>query len=139
MRAPAKPTMPAKPGKPRKPAPPRKPRPRAKEPIDREAAQADIERELTDIERGFRERNAKEMARNSDATDNKYYFCVVLEDGAQADALLDALGVLGKGDLYVDGRIVAKALGVELPKAEKGKSSWRTDKDLSAIAGFEEE
>lgn len=53
-------------------------------------------------------------------TDRSYYFSVVFDAGNQARAFLDALRVEGKlmqsGDLYIDGRALADALGIQLPE-----------------------
>lgn len=53
-------------------------------------------------------------------TDKSYYFTVVFDAGNQARAFIDALKLQGKlmqsGDLYLDGRALADALGIALPE-----------------------
>ena len=55
-------------------------------------------------------------------TDRSFYFCVVFDSGGQAKAFLDALRLQGKlmqdGDLFIDGRNLADALGIKIPDPE---------------------
>lgn len=137
MKNPVKPRGPKKPKKPRAPSAPRSPS--SRKPLEsRDAAQQSIDDELTDTQRAFRERNAKEQTRNQTATDPGYYFCVVAESREQADAILEKLGVMGEEDLFVDARIVARKLGVDLPPAKKGSNNWTINSDYAGLAGFEE-
>lgn len=73
--------------------------------------------ELGQLETGFRQRLKTDMARKASATDSSYYFVVAFESGAQATAILKALGLQPDG-LFVDGREMADRLGVQLPAAD---------------------
>ena len=90
--------------------------------------------ELTAVQKGFRERAAQEADRFQDATDSGYYFCGVFANRAQLDAFLDYIGMKGKGDLFIDGREMCAALGIQLPPAEiRPASRAKIDKDFANL------
>lgn len=79
--------------------------------------EADTNRELGQIEQGFRERMKVEAERFKAATDTNYYFCAVFETAGQCDAFLAATGLdKGLSDLFIDGRQLAALMDIELPK-----------------------
>lgn len=91
--------------------------------------------ELNAVQKGFRERAAQEAARFEDATDTGYYSCLVFENRAQLDAFLAGIGMLNKGDLYIDGREVAAKMGIVLPVAERRAGSQpKIDSKLASLA-----
>lgn len=91
--------------------------------------------ELSAIQKGFRERAQQEAQRFEDATDTGYYSCVVFSNRAQLDAFLSALGMLNKGDLYLDGRELAARMGIELPPDRpSGYTPPKVDPKLSALS-----
>jgi hypothetical protein len=122
----AKPERPARPERPAKAARPRAPLEAfqvAPDPLDESLypgdAEGDAKEELSQLEQGFRDRIAAEAGRKQSATESSYYAVIACETGEQMDALLRGLGVEpGKGDLFVDGRVIADRLGIKLPKAE---------------------
>lgn len=87
--------------------------------------------ELTELQIGFRERMAAEQARFLAVTDASYYFTVCFESGAQATKFLKYFGV--GDDLFVDGRILADKLGIDLPKAELKATTNRISPKLAAL------
>ncbi len=111
---------------------------RAKDPLkgvpDTGDVEADSKAEISALEQAFRDRAKEEAARFQGATDTGYYFCIVLEDRAQCDALLAGLGVLGRSDLFVDGRDIAAKLGIELPAATRKPSLGKIDRVFAAMA-----
>lgn len=91
--------------------------------------------ELDAVAKGFRERAAQEAQRFQDATDTGYYTCVVFENRAQLDAFLTAVGMLQKGDLYLDGRQLAARMGIELPPGQgRAESAAKIDPKLASLA-----
>ena len=93
--------------------------------------------ELDAVQQGFRDRASAESDRFQDATDTGYYFCIVMENRDQVDALLDHLRGMGANipeDLYLDGREIARALGCELPrKGQGGGSPGKVDKTFAGM------
>ena len=91
--------------------------------------------ELDAVQAGFRERAAQEAERFKDATDSGYYSCLVFENREQLDAFLTGIGMLNRGDLYLDGREVARALGIDLPKVDRaGGTPGKVDPRLLRLA-----
>ena len=94
-----------------------------------------VQAELTDIQRGFRERMAAEEKRFRMATDGSYYTTICFESGEQCDAFLAYFGIgRGAGSLFVDGRPMADKLGIELPPADLRPTENRVPKKLAALA-----
>ena len=109
------------------------------DPINEDAVTGNVEQdaaqELTDVQAGFRERMKQEQERFLTATDSSYYFSVVFESGEQASAFLQAVGLDGDGDLFIDGRELADVFGVELPEANVNfKRQFGPDKKLAKLA-----
>lgn len=78
-------------------------------------AEADSMADLDAVQAGFRKRAADDASRKALATDTEYWACLCFQTRAQKDAFLAALDLLSIGDKYLDGREVAKKLGVEIP------------------------
>lgn len=98
--------------------------------------EGDCASELDQVHLGFRARQKAEAERFKNATDTGYYFTVIFETGTQAAAILKAMGCTSQsgGDLFVDGRVLAEKLGVELPKSEMDyKPLPGPDKKLTAL------
>lgn len=90
---------------------------------DADTAEEGAKQELDATQEGFRDRAKQEAQRFEDATDTGYYFCVVFENRAQVDALLDHLRGMGAklpDDLFVDGREISATLGAEIPRPGQG-------------------
>lgn len=81
-------------------------------------AVADTEEELTALQAGFRQRAKDEGKRFMEATDTEYWFCVCFQTREQKEAFLAAMNWIRFGDKYLNGELVAKELGVTLPKAD---------------------
>lgn len=94
-----------------------------------------VQIELTEIQRGFRERMAAEAERYKTATDGSYYAVVCFETGAQCDAFFNYFGIgRGEGSLFVDGRPMADKLGIQLPAADLRPTVNRINPKLAAMA-----
>lgn len=90
--------------------------------------------ELSALQQGFRDRASQEAARFADATDTGYYSCIVFENRAQNDAFLTAIGMLGDSDLFLDGRAVAKKLGIDIPAGSgRAGSSGKVDPKFAKL------
>ena len=113
---------------------------KAPDPLDGVNPEGNLEEstveELGAIEKGFRERAAAEKERFLAATETSFYTCLVFDSGAQCDAFLKATGLdKGSSDLFVDGRVLAKMMGIELPPAIVDfKRDFKVDKKLAALA-----
>lgn len=85
--------------------------------------ETDAKAELTALQAAFRERAKNEASRFEDATDTGYYTCLVMENRDQLDAIIAHFRDLGANideDMFLDGREIARVLGVELPKQGVG-------------------
>jgi hypothetical protein len=89
--------------------------------------------ELTQVQKGFRERLKAEMERSDKMTAAFYYTVLVFETQEQCDTFIRESGCAGRGsDLFIDGRVLADALKIRLPDAGKmvynvgptKRSSW---------------
>lgn len=98
--------------------------------------QADTEEQLGAVEQGFRERAAAEKARFEAATETSFYCCLVFDSGEQCDAFLKATGLdQGNSDLFCDGRVLAKIMGIPLPPPViKFDRDFKVDKKLQSLA-----
>lgn len=96
-------------------------------------AEADSKAELTALQQGFRDRNAAERERFERATDSEHWFAVTFESREQKEAFLTAVGCLAHGDKYLDGRVLAKALKVEIPAEVRKVNTGKTDHRLAKL------
>ncbi|MBA8886147.1 hypothetical protein FHW12_000338 [Dokdonella fugitiva] len=80
--------------------------------------EADAKADLDALVGGFRERAKAESRRFELATDSEYWCCLCFQTREQKEAFLGALNLLLHGDKYIDGRVVAKQLGISLPAAD---------------------
>jgi len=65
-------------------------------------------------EAAFRERIKREEKRRRDTTDSEYWCCLVFQSRAQKNDFLNSTGWIRDGNKYIDGRFVAKKLGIRL-------------------------
>jgi hypothetical protein len=86
---------------------------KAAKPATRRDVEADSKAELSDLQRGIRERAAAENQRRQKATDSEYWVCLCFQNREQAEAFGRAAGI--GAAKYADGRKVAKRYGIELP------------------------
>lgn len=81
--------------------------------------EAKTEEELTDVQKalraGFIARSKAEKFRRDETTRTDFFFCVVFEHGDQAKAFMKHWGYPDPDAQFVDGTILAKAMGIELP------------------------
>lgn len=78
--------------------------------------EVDSARELEAFkDHGIDQRRKDEDKRFRQATDSEYWFAVCFEDRAQKEAFLAALPNARQiGDKYIDGKALAKAMGIDL-------------------------
>jgi hypothetical protein len=110
--------------------------PKAPDPIDESAypgtVEGDAKAEADQIQAGFRERMAAEADRFQTATEGDYYSVVMFASGEQCRAFCAALGQ--DGGLFIDGRVLADRLGIELPPAKiMSNPSPRIDPKLAKL------
>jgi len=86
----------------------------APEPAGTFADQAAVQ--LSALEQGIKDRKRAERDRFRAATDSEYWFAVCFTSRAQKEAFLKAAGLWEYGDKYLDGRLLADRLGVEVPQ-----------------------
>lgn len=74
--------------------------------------------EISATLQAFKDRAKKEQERFEIATDSEYWFAVCFQTRAQKEAFLRGVKLLQAGDKYIDGRLLAKRMGIELPEAD---------------------
>jgi hypothetical protein len=90
-------------------------------------ASVDSKAELTAIGQAFRERALADKKRQELATDSEYWFCVCFLTREQKEEFLEKAG-LPVNSKYLDGRIVAKALGIALESPDPEFSKAKIDR-----------
>lgn len=75
----------------------------------------------------------KERQRRKDATDSEFWFAVCFETREQKEEFLRAVGLWEHGDKYLNGRVVAKKLGVELSSRRPTWQAPKVSKRLKAL------
>ena len=90
----------------------------------------DSSADLDAVQQGFRNRAKQESDRFALATDSEYWAAICFQTREQKEAFLSALKLLEFGDKYLDGRLVAERLGVNLPESQVPyKPEPKLDKD----------
>ena len=74
----------------------------------------DAAAEFTALEEGYRDRATAERARFKRATDSEFWVAVCFTTREEKERFLERSGLIDHGDKYLDGRIVADTLGVDL-------------------------
>lgn len=76
----------------------------------------DMAEELSELQKGFKERAKKERDRFANATDPGYWFSVYFSTRQEKEAFLKAMHLVKSmyGDMYIDGRKWAKQAGIDL-------------------------
>lgn len=77
----------------------------------------DLGEQLSDLQKGFKDRAKKERGRYRRAVDSAFWFAVYFQTREQKDAFLQAKNLRKKvyGDMYIDGQKWARQDGIELP------------------------
>lgn len=76
----------------------------------------DAGNELSELQKGFKQRADAEKDRFIKATDSEYWFAVCFESRQEKEAFLKAarIGKKMMGDKYIDGQKLAKVLGIDM-------------------------
>ncbi|OFW58430.1 MAG: hypothetical protein A2Y75_01595 [Candidatus Solincola sediminis] len=72
------------------------------------------EKVIGDMPNAFAERAKEEQRRFTQATDSEYWCCICFTTREEKEEFLKKTGLFEHGDKYLDGRVVAGVLGVEL-------------------------
>ena len=92
--------------------------------------EVDSRADLDAVQKGFRDRIKNENNRFELSTDSEYWFAACFQTREQKEAFLKALDLLVYGDKYIDGRLLAEKLGIELPAADVPyRAEGKIDKD----------
>jgi hypothetical protein len=75
---------------------------------------ARAEQEMSALEAGIKKRKKAERDRFQAATDSEYWFAVCFQSRAEKETFLRAAGLWEHGDKYLDGRVVADTLGIDV-------------------------
>lgn len=75
----------------------------------------DSKAEFSAIRSSFAERAREENKRRELATDSEYWICLCFQTREQKEAFLAGLKLSTDADKYIDGRLLAVKLGIDLP------------------------
>ena len=89
--------------------------------------QKSVEQKVAEVKTGFMARANGEAKRTELVTDSEFWCCLCFETREQKNAFLVATGFGEADDKYVDGRVVARKMGID-PGA---KVQWPKTKGLS--------
>lgn len=92
-------------------------------------AAADSQAEISEVLQLFKDKSKTENARQLQATDSEFWIAVCFQNRKQKEEFLKALDLLPDGDKYLDGRKVAKAIGLKLEATEKEKPARSSKAD----------
>lgn len=93
-----------------------------------------VQHEVSETLKAFKARAEKEQARFELATDSEYWVALCFQTRAQKEAFLEGVQLLAAGDKYIDGRLLAKRMGIVLPAADVPYNvSARPDAKLAAM------
>lgn len=95
--------------------------------------------ELSDLLKGFKDRAKQEADRFVLATDSEFWFSVGFQSREQKEAFLMALDWLKYGDKYLNGCLMAKLEGIELPEVRLSDVTDKRDKKLAPLVMSEDE
>lgn len=93
-------------------------------------AEEESKGEMSEVLKAFRARAKNESARFEQATDSEYWVALCFQTRDQKEEFLRKINVAALGDKYLDGLIVAEALGIAIesptpPKRSPSRSaSW---------------
>lgn len=94
--------------------------------------EVDSRADLDAVQKGFRERMKNESNRFELATDSEYWFAACFQTREQKEAFLKAIDLIAHGDKYIDGRLLAEKLGIEVPDANVPyRAEGKIDKDYA--------
>lgn len=88
---------------------------------------------LTEQQQQAKDARKAELARIRTITDSEYWIALCWESREQKDAFLKAVGLFDYGDKYLDGRLFAEAMGIEMPKPKKSKMRTKGAKALDGL------
>lgn len=79
--------------------------------------EVDSKADLDEVQASFRERVKMENQRFKNTTDSEYWFAVCFETREQKEKFLKVMDLFVHGDKYLDGKLLAEKLGIDLPDA----------------------
>lgn len=91
-------------------------------------------KETSAVLEAFKARAKAEQARFALATDSEYWVGLCFQTREQKEAFLVAAKLIQHGDKYIDGQVLARRMGIELPAAEVPYNvSARVDAKYAAL------
>lgn len=109
------------------------PSPTEGEDYSKESLLDECEKEQSEVLDGFKARQDAEQDRLVNTIDSEYWFAVCFLNREQKDRFLEALGLDGLGDKYLDGLEVAKRMKVPLPVAPMASRKKPIDRKLAGL------
>lgn len=93
-----------------------------------------VKLETSAVLEAFKARAKREKERFALATDSEYWVGLCFQTRAQKEAFLAGAKLLQAGDKYIDGRLLAKRMGIALPDADVPYNvSAKPDAKLAAM------
>lgn len=95
-----------------------------------------MQQETSAVLAAFQKRAKAEQERFKLATDSEYWVGVCFQSRSQKEFFLAAIDMLQRGDKYIDGQLLAKRMGVALPKVDVPYNvSAKVDAKYAAMVG----
>lgn len=95
--------------------------------------EAEAREELNAVQAAFKAKKRAEQAAFRDNTDSEYWVALCFQTRAQKEEFLAKIGVLSEGDKYLDGLMVAKAIGVTIDSPTPPKMRLTTKKRWNTL------
>ena len=95
--------------------------------------EADCQAETSAMLSSFKQRAKQEDARFELATDSEFWFAVGFQSREQKELFLKALDWLKFGDKYLDGVLIARQQGIDIPAVKLSNKKAGADRKLAPL------
>ncbi len=95
--------------------------------------EAEAAEELSELLRGFKQREQNEEQRFIDAVDSEHWVALCFQTRAQKEEFLAKARLIQFGDKYIDGMKVAEVLGIRLESRVPPMPTARLDRQLADL------
>lgn len=95
--------------------------------------EADAKEEMSQLLKSFKDQARNEQSTFEDNTDSEFWCTLVFQNRDQKEAFLKAVGWFKHGDKYLDGKWVARKMGVTLPGAAPTFNTGEREKKFAAL------
>jgi hypothetical protein len=98
----------------------------------KETIEVEAKKELTEVERKFRESSEKYRATMKDLNDSNFWTCIVFQSKEQAQEFNERMG-FSSDSSFIDGLKLAKEIGVEIKSPTPSMPRFKIDKSYQKL------